>query len=350
MSLTSRQWTIAGRPVGRELLDSDFQLQTLEVADPAEGEVQLRTHYLSFDPAQKSWMENAASYSKPVEIGDLMPGMALSRVTASGHPDYAEGDLVFGMTGWREYATVAGDAIEKVNPAIPALATLSVSGTTGRTAYLGLMNIGKPRAGDTVVISGAAGATGSLVGQIAKLAGCKVIGIAGGPEKCAWLVDELWFDAAIDYKSEKVRSRLRELAPNGIDVMFDNVGGEILNDCLGRLAKGARVVICGGISRYNADPRDPNQMPAGPRNYFNVVFTGATIQGFLMSDFEAQYAVADARLAEWVGSGSLQYKQDVQEGFDNAPRALMRLFEGRNFGKQVLKVHALCGDSLAMDS
>jgi hypothetical protein len=192
-------------------------------------------------------------------------------------------------------------------------------------------------AGDTLVISGAAGATGSLVGQIGKLAGCRVIGIAGGPEKCAWLTDELGFDAAIDYRSEKVRARLRELCPGGVDIFFDNVGGEILNDVLARLAVGSRVVICGGISRYNFDPRSP-EMPEGPRNYFNVVFTGATIQGFLMPHYERDFPEADSRLVGWLREGRIKARPDVLQGFESAPVALRRLFEGKNRGKQLLQL------------
>lgn len=334
----NRQWVVTARPIGRALEPTDFRLEEVAIDAPGPSEVVVETEYLSFDPAQKSWMENLASYMAPVEIGGVMPGSGGGRVVASNSPDFAVGDRVIGRICWREYATVAASELTRVPDGVSVTAALAVLGTTGRTAYLGLVNIGKPKPGDTLVISGAAGATGSVVGQLGKIAGCRVIGIAGGPEKCAWLTDELGFDAAIDYKSEKVRARLRELAPNGIDLFWDNVGGEILNDALGRLAKGARVVICGGISRYNFDPRDPGQMPAGPRNYFNVVFTGATIQGFLMPDYEAQYGIADARLLDWVRAGAIRYKEDMQQGFENAPLALMRLFEGGNFGKQMLKV------------
>jgi len=299
--------------------------------------VLVRTAYLGFDPAQKSWMENAASYMNPVEIGGVMPGSGAGVVVDSAHPDFAPGDAVFGSLGWQELATVRGEALYRAPDGVGLDALLSVMGGTGRTAYLALMKVGKPVAGDTLVISGAAGATGSLVGQLGKIAGCRVIGIAGGAEKCAWLTGELGFDAAIDYKSEKVRSRLRELCPAGIDIFFDNVGGEILNDALARLAQRARVVICGAISRYNFDPRSPD-MPQGPRNYFNVVFTGATIQGFLMPQYERDYPEADARLAEWVRSGRILARADVLDGFENAPAALMRLFDGRNIGKQILKV------------
>ena len=335
---THRQWLIAARPVGRALRPSDFTLTEAPITRPADGHVLVETQYLSFDPAQKSWMENVANYRDPVEIGSVMPGSGAGRVLESRHPDFAAGDLVHGPFGWRERPVMDGAELAKVPAGATVTAALSVLGSTGKTAYLGLVNVGKPRPGDTMVVSGAAGATGSVVGQLGKIAGCRVIGIAGGPRKCAWLTDELGFDAAIDYKAEKVRSRLRELCPRGVDVFWDNVGGEILNDCLARLAVGARVVICGGISRYNFDARDPEQMPPGPRNYFNVVFTGATIQGFLMTHYEKQYPIAEARLLDWVRSGDLKYKEDVREGFENAPAALMGLFEGGNFGKQLLKV------------
>jgi NADPH-dependent curcumin reductase CurA len=333
-----RQWLVAERPVGRELKPTDFSLAEAPVAAPGAGEVLVETRVLSFDPAQKSWMENAASYKQPVEIGGVMPGSGAGVVIASGHPDFAPGDSVVGDFGWREYPMLAAEHLQKVPPGVSLEAALSVLWGTGRTAYLALMKVGKPVAGDTLVISGAAGATGSLVGQIGKIAGCRVIGIAGGPEKCAWLTEELGFDAAIDYRGEKVKARLRELAPRGVDIFFDNVGGEILNDVLARLAVNARVVICGGISRYNFDPRSP-QMPEGPRNYFNVVFTGATIQGFLMPHHERDYPQADARLAEWLADGRIKAAPDLQRGFENAPAALMRLFEGKNRGKQLLQLN-----------
>jgi hypothetical protein len=332
-----RHWLVAERPVGRPLKPGDFALADAPVTQPADGEVLVETRVLSFDPAQKSWMENAASYKAPVEIGGVMPGSGAGRVVASADPRFAPGDEVVGDLGWREYATLSGAQLQKVPDGVSLDAALSVLWGTGRTAYLALMKVGKPVAGDTLVISGAAGATGSLVGQIGKLAGCRVIGIAGGPEKCAWLTGELGFDAAIDYRGEKVKARLRELAPGGVDIFFDNVGGEILNDVLARLALGARVVICGGISRYNFDPRSP-EMPEGPRNYFNVVFTGATIQGFLMPHYERDFAEADRRLTDWLAQGRIKAAPDVVEGFENAPAALMRLFEGKNRGKQLLRL------------
>ncbi len=338
MTQKNRQWLIAARPLGRELQDSDFEFHEADVNDPSDGEVLVKTSYLGFDPALKSWMENIAGYVNPTEIGDVMRGTGVGTILKSKVHELGEGDVVCGPLGWQEFSVVRGEDVEKVPLDAPASAALGVLGTTGRTAYFGLLHIGKPKPGDVLVISGAAGATGSVVGQIGKICGCTVIGIAGGPEKCAWLVDDLGFDAAIDYKSDKVRKQLRELAPNGVDIFFDNVGGEVLNDGLGRLAQNARVVICGGISRYNYDPRDPEQMPPGPRNYFNVVHTGATIQGFLLPNFRNQFAVADARLLKWVQKGDLQYKEDILEGLENAPQALMRIYKGGNFGKQLLRL------------
>lgn len=335
-----RQWLVAVRPVGRPLEDADFRQVEAPVSAPVEGQVLVKVAYLGFDPAQKSWMENAASYMNPVEIGGVMPGSGAGVVLESRHPDFAPGEAVYGQLGWQEYSTVAAAQLYKSPEGVAPDAVLSALGGTGRTAYLALMKVGKPVAGDTLVISGAAGATGSLVGQLGKIAGCRVIGIAGGAEKCAWLTEQLGFDGAIDYKNEKVRARLRELCPNGVDVFFDNVGGELLNDVLARLAPRARVVICGGISRYNFDPRSP-EMPQGPRNYFNVVFTGATIQGFLMPHYERDYPEADARLADWVRSGAITARADVLEGFEHAPAALMRIFQGRNVGKQLLRVAAV---------
>lgn len=332
-----RQWLVARRPAGRQLEEADFQLAEAPVRPPVPGEVQLAALYFSFDPAQKSWMENAAGYMDPVEIGGVMPAWGVGLVEQSGDPAFTAGDLAYGLIGWSERPTVGAAQLSKLPPGAAADTALSVFGGTGRTAYLGLMKVGRPVAGDTLVISGAAGATGSLVGQIGKIAGCRVIGIAGGPEKCAVLTDKLGFDAAIDYRSEKVRSRLRELAPDGVDIFFDNVGGPVLDDALARLAPRARVVICGGIARYAFDPRSP-QMPEGPRNYFNVVFTGATIQGFLTDHYARDYSEADGRLAEWLGAGRIMPLQDVQLGFEHAPATLLRLFEGRNLGKQLLKL------------
>jgi NADPH-dependent curcumin reductase CurA len=335
-----KRWLIADRPLGRPLRTADFRMDEAVAESPADGQVVLRTTYLGFDPAQKGFMENIATYASPTEVGSVMPGHGVGRIVESRSDKFPVGMMVAGNFGWREYATVDVSKLEVIPDGVTPSAALGVLGITGKTAYLGLLHVGKPRPGDVLVISGAAGAVGSVVGQIGKIAGCKVIGIAGGPGKCSWLVQELGFDAAIDYKNEKVRSRLKELAPKGIDVFFDNVGGSILNDCLGRIAFGARIVICGGISRYNADPRDASQIPPGPQNYFNVVFTNATLQGFLVHHYADHYAVAQQRLAAWIRDGRICNHEDVIEGFEQAPRALMRLFEGANRGKQVLRIAA----------
>ncbi len=335
-----KRWLIADRPLGRELRDADFRLDEEEVSSPAQGQVLVRTAYLALDPAQKGFMENVASYANPTDVGSVMPGTGVGHVIESRAGAFEVGSVVSGNFGWREYAIVDAANLEAVPKDLPPSAALGVLGVSGKTAYFGLLHVGKPRPGDVLVISGAAGAVGSVVGQIGKLAGCKVIGIAGGASKCEWLVQELGFDAAIDYKNEKVRSRLRELAPKGIDVFFDNVGGSILNDCLSRIAPGARIVICGGISRYNADPRDAAAIPPGPQNYFNIVFTNATIQGFLVHHYAEHYATAQQRLTAWLRNGQLRNHEDVLDGFERAPQALMRLFSGANRGKQVLRVAA----------
>ncbi len=333
-----RRWLIADRPLGRELRESDFRLDTEEVGSPQDGQVLLRTLFLAFDPSQKGVMENLATYASPTDVGSVMPGSAVAEVVESRSPQLPAGSIVTGNWGWREYALEPANGLERVPEGLPPSAALGVLGVTGKTAYIGLLHVGRPRPGDVLVVSGAAGAVGSVVGQIGKIAGCKVIGIAGGESKCQWLVRELGFDAAIDYKHEKIRSRLRELAPTGIDVFFDNVGGTVLNDCLSRIAFGARIVICGGISRYNADPRDPSKLPAGPQNYFNIVFTNATMQGFLVHHYAEYYAAAQQRMTAWIREGRLRNYEDIVEGFEQAPRALMRLFEGANRGKQVLRV------------
>ena len=333
MTKASRQWLIAERPNGRPLKESDFEWTHKPLRDPRPGEVLVRTLYLGFDPAQKSWMENVAGYVAPTEIGEVMRGSGIGEVISSNAPGFASGDKVIGPLGWQDYPTLAASDLEKVDDNDLLTANLGVLGTTGLTAFFGLSKIGKPFPGDSVVITGAAGATGSVVGQIAKIAGCRVVGIAGGPQKCRWLTDEVGFDAALDYKPGDVRKRLREVAPGGVDVLWDNVGGKLLNDLLARIATNARVVICGGISRYEVD-----QMPAGPENYFNLIFKRATMSGFIVLDYQSEFAWARARLTSWIREGRLRYKEDIQTGLENAPRTLMRLFAGENAGKQLLRI------------
>ena len=238
-----------------------------------------------------------------------------------------------GPLGWQEMATLSARSVEGVADDEFLTAQLGPLGVTGLTAYFGLLRVGRPEPGDMVVVSGAAGAVGSIVGQLARINGCDTVGIAGGAEKCEWLVDEVGYDSAIDYKSERIKDRLKDLCPAGVNVFFDNVGGEALNDTLARIAPFARVVICGAISRYEQET-----LPPGPPNYFNMVFRQATMEGFLLSGYEAEYAKARDRIRGWIESGQIVYKEDLQEGFDNIPATLMRLFSGQNFGKQLLRL------------
>ena len=329
----SRQWLLNGHPRARQIAPDDFRLVDVEVAMPGEGQALLQTRYLGFDPAQKGWMENIADYVSPMAIGDVMRGSAISEVIESRHPRFAVGDLVVGSTGWTEWQVHSGEGLTKIETTLPPTAMLSVLGTTGLTAYCGLFKVGRPLAGDTVLVSGAAGATGSIVGQLAKIAGCRAVGIAGGPEKCRWLVEEAGYDAAIDYKADNIREQLLEHCPGGADVIFDNVGGSILNDMLGQIATSARVVICGGISRY-----ETGTLPLGPQNYFNLVFRRGTMSGFIVIDWAAEFPAIRKRLERFASEGRLTYREDVQLGFENAPATLQRLFTGANRGKQMLKV------------
>lgn len=328
-----KQWLLAARPVGRGLDAADWTLAERPVPTPQDGQMLLRTLWLGFDPAQKGWMENVADYVAPTELGDVMPGSGIAQIIESRNPRFKVGDLLVGRTCWSEYLVTDGVGWERPHPDLPPTAMLSVLGTTGLTAYCGLFKIGQPVAGDTVVISGAAGATGSVVGQLAKAAGCRVVGIAGGPDKCAWLTREAGYDAAVDYKADHVRAALKDACPHGIDVVYDNVGGRILDDMLSRIATGARVVICGGISRY-----ETGQMPAGPQNYFNLVFRRASMRGFIVLDWASEFPAVRRRLAAMVNAGQITTREDIQHGFENAPATLMRLFTGANVGKQLLKV------------
>jgi hypothetical protein len=331
----NRQWVLRRRPVGL-VAESDFELRESPVPEPKDGEALVRVMYVSFDPAMRGWLEDRPSYIPPVQIGEVMRAGAVGEVIASKSPNHQVGDLVQGMFGWQEYGVAAPGGLLAANTlpkGMPPTWALGVCGITGLTAYFGLLDLGKPKAGETVVVSGAAGATGSIAGQIAKLEGARVVGIAGGRDKCKWLTDKAHFDAAIDYKAENVGTRLRELCPKGIDVYFDNVGGEILDAALGQLAQRARVVLCGGISGYNE--KTP---PPGPRNLMNLVITRSRMEGFIVIDYARRFAEAGQQLAQWVSAGKLAHAEDIQSGIANAPKTLLRLFEGKNLGKQLLKV------------
>lgn len=332
MQLRNRQWKIAGRPAGRDVTEADFARDEVPARAPDDGEVLVRVDLLAFEPAMKGWMENIGGYVARTEIGDVMRGSGVGTVIESRAPGFTPGMQVTGPLGWQDYATLAAGELRVVsNPARPS-DDLGVLGIVGLTAYCGLKAIGQPFPGDTVMITGAAGAVGSIVGQIARIGGCRVIGVAGGPDKCRMLVEEYGLDAAIDYRADDFAAQVAAHAPTGIDVVWDNVGGTILNTLLGNLAMNARVVICGGISRSKT-----GGMPVGPENYFNLVFKRATMRGFILNDHEALFDEARRRMGQWLADGRLVAREDVQHGFDNAPRTLMRLFSGANTGKQLLR-------------
>lgn len=328
-------WRINARPTGRELRADDFARdESASLGAPADGELHVRVLMLSCDPAQKGWMENAGGYAAPTEIGDLMPAGGVAQVIASRAPGFSPSDIVQGSLGWAREMIVPAKGMRRVDPEpdAPRL-NLGLLGSSGLTAYFGLTRIGQPQAGDTLVVTGAAGAVGSIVGQLGKIAGCRVIGIAGGPDKCRWLTEELGFDHAIDYKAEKPKHRVRELAPEGIDVLWDNIGGSLLDDLMARIARKARVVICGGIARYQQEGRPP-----GPGNYFNIVFKSARMEGFLLSDFATDHDLGRARLREWLAQGRIVQRDEVVRGLEHAPQTLMRLFRGDNVGKLLIHV------------
>jgi NADPH-dependent curcumin reductase CurA len=331
MTEMNRQWLLRERPVGM-VKESDFELRSSPIPEPGEGQILVRNRWLAFEPAMRGWMEDRPNYIPPVAIGEVMRGMTVGEVVKSNLSGYAPGDQVTGMAGWQEW-TLGDGGLRKLPPGTDPKLALSILGLTGITAYFGLLEIGKPVEGNVVVVSGAAGATGSVVGQIARLKGCRVVGIAGGSEKCAWLVDKARFDAAIDYKNEDVGARLSELCPEGIDVFFDNVGGSILDEVLARIARGARIVICGSISRYSLE-----EAPPGPRNYFNLTAQRGRMEGFVVMDYFHRYAEAAEALLKWLADGSLVWEADVQQGFENAPKTLQRLYTGANFGKQLLEI------------
>jgi NADPH-dependent curcumin reductase len=333
MSLINHQFRLAARPMGMPKR-SDWNYTEEAVRDLLDGELLTRVLYVSLDPAMRGWMNEGKSYIKPVAIGEVMRAGGVGRVIASKNPRFAVGDHVYGTTGIQEYCLSDGAGFNKVDPKIAPLPVyVGVLGMTGMTAYFGLLDVGQPKAGDTVVVSGAAGATGSVVGQIAKIKGCRVVGIAGGPEKCRYLKQDLGFDAAIDYKSEKLPAALHEHCPKGIDVYFDNVGGEILDAVLAQINLGARIAICGAISQYN------NTTPIkGPSNSLSLLVNRATMRGFLVFDYASRYAEAGREMAGWLASGKLKSREDIVEGLQAFPETLLKLFKGENNGKLMIKV------------
>ncbi len=337
----NRQWLLRQRPEG-PVSESDFEFREAPLAPLAEDEARVRVLWLSFDPAQRGWLNDVPGYVPPVQIGEAMRAGAVGQVVESRRADFAPGDFVQGTMSWQDYVTLPASApagldsvypIRKVDAAVPLSQHLGVLGLTGLTAYIGMTDVGRVSAGETVVVSGAAGATGSVAGQIAKLRGARVIGIAGGPDKCRWLVERCGFDAAIDYRHERVGRRLRELAPQGFDLCFDNVGGETLDAMLLNLALRGRVVICGGISGGYG-----TTLPPGPKYYMQLVVKSARMEGFLVLHYRDRYADALSELRGWVEAGRLAIAEDIVVGLEHAPATLRRLFEGRNLGKQLLRV------------
>lgn len=334
MNAINSQFKLAARPQG-SVKASDFNHVKESLRDLQAGEVLIKNLYISLDPAMRGWMnESKNSYMPPVAIGEVMRALAVGQVVESNNPKFAVGDHVSGILGMQEYAYSDGNGISKVDPKLAPLPLyLSTLGMPGMTAYFGLLEVGQPKEGDTVVISGAAGAVGTIVGQIAKIKGARVVGIAGGADKVRYLTEELGFDAAIDYKSEDVSAALKQHCPKGIDVYFDNVGGDILDAALAQLAFGARVVICGAISQYN------NTTPIkGPSNYLNLMVKRATMKGVMVSDFYPRAMEAAMVMGGWIMSGRLKSREDIVEGLENFPETFQKLFTGENNGKLILKV------------
>ena len=328
----NRQILLAEIPRDK-LAREHFRLVETQTPPPGEGEVLLRVRYISLDAANRAWMQGA-TYRDAVTAGSVMAGGALAEVVESKTPGLAPGDLVFADTGWQDYAVLAGRRLAKLPKLEPITHLLSVYGIAGLTAYFGLLRIAEPKAGETVVVSAAAGSVGSLVGQIAKIKGCRVVGIAGGGQKCDWLVRELGFDAAVDYKAGNLFKELKAAAPKGIDVYFDNVGGDILEACLFQMNIGGRVSCCGAISAY-----DGAAPPAGPRGIPGlIVVKRLTLKGFIVMDFMAERDEAIADLASWLASGRLKVEEDVIDGLENTPAALIGLLAGENRGKRMVKV------------
>lgn len=331
--MKSKQFQLAKRPVGTPDRDvwnyTESELPALE-----DNQVLVKVEYISLDPAMRGWMNEGKSYIPPVGIGEVMRASGVGKVLQSTDENFSEGDFVYGATGVQDFAVMPTQGIHKVDPSLAPLERyLGVLGMPGMTAYFGLLDTGLPKEGETVVVSGAAGAVGTVVGQIAKIKGCRVVGIAGGQEKCDYLVNELGFDAAIDYKNADVKKGLKETCPNGVDVYFDNVGGDILDDVLTRINMRARIVVCGAISQYN------NTTPVkGPSNYLSLLVNRARMEGIVVFDNAKNYGKAAAQMASWIAEGKLIAKEHVVEGLDTFPETLLMLFKGENFGKLVLKI------------
>ena len=335
MNIENKKWVLKKRPVGH-VKDSDFELVTEMLPEIKDGEILLENIYLSFDPTQRGWLNDEPGYLPPVQIDEVVRSGGIGRVLQSKNPEYKVGELTFGLVGWQTHCLTKPEAEDRfriIPELLPIPTMLNVMGSTGITAYYGLIELGNPQPGETVLVSGAAGATGSVVVQIAKLKGCHVIGIAGGKEKCDWLKG-VGADEVIDYKNSDIHQELPKVAKNGIDVYFDNVGGETLETVLSLININARILLCGGISSgYDGSP-----LPKGPKNLFSLIIKRATMQGFLVLDYLPHSDKAIGEIATWVMEGKIQHREDIQEGIENCPQTLNRLFKGENKGKQLLKI------------
>jgi NADPH-dependent curcumin reductase len=328
------QCRLAARPVGLPKA-SDWAIVEEPMPVAADGEFVVGLDYLSIDPAMRTWMNAGRSYVPPVEIGEVMRALGIGHVVESRHAGFAVGDEVSGVFGVQRYALSDGAGVNKIDSTVaPATVYLGVLGISGLTAYFGLLDVGRPEPGQTVLVSGAAGSVGSIVGQIARIKGCRAVGIAGGEQKCRWLVDEVGFDAAIDYTNADLRAELKTHAPDGVDVYFDNVGGAALEAALNRLARGARIVLCGAVSQYNDAPR-------GPANYMQLLTARASMTGFVIFDYADRYPEGIARLAQWLDTGELRSHEQVEHGdVADFPETLLGLFNGKNTGKLILAVNS----------
>jgi NADPH:quinone reductase len=334
MDETNREWVLASRPDG-EPTTGDFELVESDVPEVGAGEVLVRTLVLSVDPYMRGRMRDRDSYAESWDVGEPMQAGAVGEVVESTHPEYEEGEVVVGPFRWAEYATAPGHEVQPVNPELAPISTaLGVLGMPGRTAYFGTLDVAEPKPGDTMVVSAAAGAVGSVVGQIGKLCGARVVGIAGSDRKCDWLTGECGLDAAVNYReADDLYTAIAEACPDGVDVYFDNVGGEITDAVFHQLNERARVAVCGQIALYN------EQGPStGPRKLWKLIETRARVQGFLIFDYEGRYEEANERLAAWIRDGEITYEETVSEGIESAPEAFIGLFEGENVGKQVVRV------------
>lgn len=330
---TNRQWRLIERPVGMVGVQH-FGYREEPVPAPGDGDVLVRTLYVSFDPAMRAFLHDRPSYVAPQPVGEVMRAGAIAQVIESKASGFVPGDLVMGGFGWQDYAAVSAKAgVAKLSPTRPLPDYMSVLGGTGLTAYFGLLEVGRPKSGETVVVSGAAGATGSTAVQIARIIGCRTIAIAGGPDKCRWTISALGADGAVDYKTDNVAARLTELCPDGIDVYFDNVGGATLEACIGRMKPHGRIACCGMIATYN----DATPTP-GPSNLFEIITRRIRMEGFLLGDFAPRFGEARRALEGWLDAGSLKAFVDVQQGFENIPATFLRIFSGANVGKQMLKI------------